>query len=159
MKISVSFPYSLLQTPEDAVRSWLAAHKLHGPRFQGVIFTTSHKNADPYLRAAERHLPPWTKRHRNFSGPVAYELDGSDLYVEVLDRHNDGLRHAAPKLFICLDNPAGWPNTQLTATLVHRLSSAGTHVVAVGSRIVLDACDPAPQSAIDYFAITRSVSN
>lgn len=160
MMSSAPFSYSLLQTPADAILSWLGGIVQHGPNYQGIIFCTSGKDADCYLRAAEKVLPSMARRYRNFTGPVAYACNGSDLFLEVL-RHPevDHLSYGATRKFICFDNPAGWSYHSAIISLTKRLSLPSSHIVAVGSHIVWEPPANPPTPVIDYSAITKAVSD
>ena len=150
------FAYSLLQTPADAILSWLDGVSRRAPGFHGIIFTTSDRDADSYLRAADRLMPANTVRHRNFHGPVVYMVENCDLSLEVL--RDPFCHHAYGNIrkFVCFDNPAGWSDDHRIPTLVNRLAPPGSQIVAVGSRFTLPSSpEPEPEPAIDFFAINR----
>jgi hypothetical protein len=148
------FAYSLLQTPADAILSWLGGVSQRGPGFHGIIFTTSDRDADTYLRAAERVMPSGAVRHRNFHGPVIYQVDDSDLYLEILRDPFCHHAYGTIRKFVCFDNPAAWSDGHRIETLLKRLAPPGCHIVAVGSRLTMPS-PPETKPPIDFFAINR----
>jgi hypothetical protein len=155
------FAYALLQTPADALALWFAENAIGSIEpVDGVVFAISDRDANDYLRAAERVLPPTVKRFRNYAGPVVFEVDnGACIAVEIIRSNWNAWAHAAVRPFLCFDNPAAWADHNTIISLARRLSTPRAKVVAVGSHITWNPdAGPVPKPAVDYGAITRSIA-
>ena len=149
--------YSVLPTPTDAMLAWLSGVARRRPGYHGAIFTNSDRAADPYLRAADRVMPPNTVRHRTFASFAVWQASNCDLHLEILRNDSDICAYTTPKHFLCFDKPVAWNDQGRIARLIQRFAVPGSHIVSVGSPIVLPT-QPDPKPPVDYFAITRALS-
>ena len=153
----------MLSDPEAALRLWGAEATTYGSDANGVVFCSSHKDADRYLRLTEK-------------GRCAAELPENPAYRWRLSLRPAQRRPAFPTRssvwrrltpspaqhwpFMVFHNPASWQDRSLIKMLLPRLmsSSGRTCLVWVLTSLAETAAQPEKPKGPDFSAITRALS-
>ncbi len=161
--ISSSHKRVMLSDPEAAIRLWVGKTISHGSNDNGVVFCSSHKDTDNYLRLTEKDgvLPPH-QRTRTIGGISHFDLrNGARLSLYPILRLEEVAAIAAHHwAFMVFHNPAGWPDRSLIKMLLPRLmsSSGRTCLVSVGTSLAETTDQPEKPKGPDFSAITRAFS-
>lgn len=153
----------MLSDPEAALRLWGAEATTYGSDANGVVFCSSHKDADRYLRLTERDgVLPSYRRTRFTGGACHFDLpSGARLSLHPILRLEEVNAIAAQHWpFMVFHNPASWQDRSLIKMLLPRLmsSSGRTCLVSVGTSLAETAAQPEKPKGPDFSAITRALS-
>ena len=158
----------MMKDPSQAIDQWIAEGHPFGQLGNGVIFCSSEKDVNLYMRIIETGTFPPYDRVRAFNGSVSYRT-GSLAKLDVMPiRSTQDVSHLAPKRwpFMVFHNPAAWPDRTPIRLLLPYLSPAiGAHttLVSVGTELAslpdMNGPDTPKPKEIDWMAITRAISN